>query len=417
MKNNPYLIGQVVQDAEMFFGRREELALLQESIRKNRSVAVVGMRRIGKSSLLYQLAYQFRRRSDTQLIAYLDLEDSRYHKVSGLLTGALRIWYARLRDKAYSFRKVNKMEVFIEQVTQMKENGFQPVLCLDNVEEIMGHKGFDSDFFEAWHQLGRDGNLLFITASRTPLTDILKQGDDGLPFCNIFTQLDLAGLSRDNARALLISPFRRARQRQVLPPNYTHHALQLAGGHPYFLQIAGSLLWQHGAIEAPQLREKFIPLAREPLYELWRGLSADEKTVASHLAGHKTDLPNFWVDIQEHLVRLGIAEENDRRRVHLFTPILVEWIKSGELEEMEAQRGIDDANKRARPLQNRQKALLLGYTLIALASAAGLAWLVWQFVSQEPPYLLIAFVAGLLSVLLLINRLTEGQFLEWLKRL
>ncbi len=56
---NPYSSGTPVQDEKMFFGRREDLRALREklsSMASNKVVVLYGQRRMGKTSLIYQLA-------------------------------------------------------------------------------------------------------------------------------------------------------------------------------------------------------------------------------------------------------------------------------------------------------------------------------------------------------------------------
>jgi hypothetical protein len=55
---NPYSAGGMVIDPAMFFGRDDELRRIRDRLRKGDSTSVVGLQRIGKSSLLYQLAHQ-----------------------------------------------------------------------------------------------------------------------------------------------------------------------------------------------------------------------------------------------------------------------------------------------------------------------------------------------------------------------
>jgi predicted AAA+ superfamily ATPase len=55
---NPYSAGGMVTDPQIFFEREEELQRIRDRLRKGDSTAVVGLRRIGKSSLLCQLAHQ-----------------------------------------------------------------------------------------------------------------------------------------------------------------------------------------------------------------------------------------------------------------------------------------------------------------------------------------------------------------------
>lgn len=416
MSKNPYLIDQVVQDPDMFFGRRQEFALLQDHIRQGMSVAVVGMRRIGKSSLLFQFAYQTRRRSDSFVLAYLDLHDSRFHTVSGLLSMILKRLDVRVNRK-YRFAHVRRMDVFVKAIEQMHNDGYRAVLCLDEIDLLLKHPGFDYEFFEAWNQLGREGKLLFVTASGNPLADVMQDNNDPMPFCQLFTQMNLAGLSQSDARVLLTQPFRRARTQRILPPRYIRTALQLAGGHPYFLQIAGLLLWQHGAIEAPLWREKFIELAEQPIDELWAGLKNEEQIVASHIAGKNVVLPDAWQNTQAHLLQRGVLELNERGRLYLFTPLLAEWIKEGRLEEQtDDDDGHHSAVYHAPSLSYANKTLLLSYILISLLFASTLTWVTWQFFLETTIYLLAIFVISLLLTLLVINQVTQGQLLAWLKK-
>ena len=69
---NPYSAGPIVTDAEMFFGREEELRCIRDRLRKGGSMAVIGLRRIGKSSLLYQLAHQADQLPEGAVAAYLE---------------------------------------------------------------------------------------------------------------------------------------------------------------------------------------------------------------------------------------------------------------------------------------------------------------------------------------------------------
>ena len=52
---NPYVSRGPVRNAEMFFGRRQELNEITAFLRGNQSISIVGPRKIGKTSLLYHL--------------------------------------------------------------------------------------------------------------------------------------------------------------------------------------------------------------------------------------------------------------------------------------------------------------------------------------------------------------------------
>lgn len=406
----------------MFFGRRQALSRLQDKARKSNSVAIVGLRRIGKSSLLYHFAHHYTNLPDEVVVAYLDLHDSRNKTVSGLLTAALKGLDERLNQR-YRFGTVETMGELTEAIEQIRGDGYRPLLCLDEMEELMEHDCFDRDFFEALRYLGSHSKLAFITASRASLADVVRPGGKTSPFFNIFTQLDLAGLEPDDARALLKEPFRRAASRKIPPYQHIRHALKLAGRHPLFLQIAGSVLWEYGGVNREVLRDEFANEAREPLRQLWRGLSANEQAAAIRLAGGKAPVPH-WEEMQEHLLRIGLAEQDEQGEIHLFSPLLTEWIKEGKLPNpLPNPTAPSDQRPRGTNGIRRKRAVRLGtkelyaYTLVGLVVPAVVALIVTQLLSAEAPVFIITFVTVLLFILVGVNKMTSGELLEWLKGL
>jgi hypothetical protein len=345
MSKNPYIFGPIIQQPEQFFGRHRELAQLQDSARKGMSVAVVGLRRIGKSSLLYQFTHQTVSRADNLVIAYLDLHDSRCHNVPDLLTAALKALDKQL-NRRYRFGAITTLEAFTEAVEQMREDGYRPVLCLDEMEALLepSREGFDDNFFKALRYLGSHSKVAFVTASRTPLPEMIEWTSNSSSFSNIFTQLNLIGLSDTDARTLLTAPFRRAGLR-IPPPLHVQEAINLAGHHPYFLQLAGSILWEAMGMKGQRLRHDFANRARPPLRQLWQQLTPSEQAAAIKLAGGKAEVPH-WEEFEAELWRLGIAEKNDRGKYQFFSALLAEWIRSGEWEEMMNQPAEADSSQR-----------------------------------------------------------------------
>ena len=79
MTANPYTyLGRPIRRFRDFYGRRSELVRVTDDVRNGQCVSVVGIRRIGKTSLLFQLldpdarsAYQL---SDEHLCVYMSCE-------------------------------------------------------------------------------------------------------------------------------------------------------------------------------------------------------------------------------------------------------------------------------------------------------------------------------------------------------
>jgi hypothetical protein len=88
---NPYSYGTVVSDPSMFFGREKILGDLCTRLGTRQSTSVVGLRRIGKSSLLCQLARTIPGRLGQNYIPlYIDLQDPRCRTVGGFVSTIAR---------------------------------------------------------------------------------------------------------------------------------------------------------------------------------------------------------------------------------------------------------------------------------------------------------------------------------------
>lgn len=84
---NPYLAGRPVRDPALFFGRAELMRDVHERLRLRRAVLLSGERRIGKTSMLLQIARGWREAGGLDI--YVDLEGSRARGPENALITAL----------------------------------------------------------------------------------------------------------------------------------------------------------------------------------------------------------------------------------------------------------------------------------------------------------------------------------------
>lgn len=313
---NPYIVGGMVTDSQMFFGRREEMRILRTRLAKMQSTSVVGMRRIGKSSLLYALARSPELPDRRCASVYLDLHDPRCQTVAGFLGQALSGLNAQCGN-AYDFGTNVSLTGFTEAVDRMIADGIHPVLCLDEFEEFTHRAGqFNDDFFEALRSLANAGKLAFVTASQQPLEALTRAGKLTSPFYNIFIQVDLGLLEPSAAQELARVPFEREGVR-VASADYAL-ALELGGRHPFYLQMACACLYDEMERATPpdheRVRRRFARTAESHFRGLWRHLSAEEQAALKHLAGVPVVAPQPTV--LERLERLGVVEQvGDKYRI------------------------------------------------------------------------------------------------------
>ena len=415
--SSPYILGPTVQNKAMFFGRLQEIAILQGAIEKGSSKAVVGLRRIGKSSLLYHLAHHAAL-PDNIAIAYLDLLDARYHTIPNLLNGILQR-IDRATGGRYQFDLVSEMGAFTDAIERVKRDGYQPVICLDELERLMSHpETFDRSFFEGWRALGSMGTIAFITASRVSINDVVQHNGETSPFANIFTELPLAGLDKVSARALLTDPFRAA-GRNVPAPAYVDQTLLFTGRHPFFVQIGGDELWHNGAVNRKAFQQNLANATLNPMKQLWQDLRATEQTAALRLATGKGAVPR-WEEAQHHLETIGLAEKDDRGQVRLFSDLLSEWLKKGIFQQSADLRPLPGElktrDKKAKllplkPTEKQETRPVYAYALVLLAIAIISLFIVLWLPPDKAMLFFAVLVVLILALFVLMGKATVAQFL------
>ncbi|MCP4428436.1 MAG: ATP-binding protein [Chloroflexi bacterium] len=416
--HSPYILGNTVQDPAMFFGRAQELTALYAALEKGSSKAVVGLRRIGKSSLLYHLSHHATL-PDHIAIAYLDLQDGRYQTIPQLLTGILQ-GIDRAVGGRYQFDPAPDMTAFAEAIERIKQDGYQPVICLDELEQLMIHaETFDRRFFAGWRALGSRGKLVFITASRVSINDVVQHNGKTSPFANIFTQLTLAGLDKTAVRALLTDPFRAA-GRNVIASVYIEQTLPLVGRHPFFLQIGGDELWRNGAVNRKKFRRNLANAAKMPMTQLWQDLRATEQAAALRLATGHGAVPH-WEDAQHRLLTIGLAEEDKDGQLRLFSDLLADWLKKGTFQQSADPRPLkgkqkNDSGKRPippplQPTPKQETKPIYAYTLALLAIVVICFFIVLFLPLQKAAFFLALLLILFLALFVLMGKATVEQFL------
>lgn len=274
---NPFTAGPMVTQKEMFYGRQAELRRLQTRLRNRGSCSIVGMRRVGKSSLMYHLSHHTDlTRQPGYLMAYLDLQDGRYHTLSGLIQGVYEAWGTQASDVPMS---AADLPGFAQSVSQLHAARYRPILCLDEFENLIKYpREFTDNVFESWRALGNAGQVAFVTVSQQSLADLIQQSDLTSNFHNIFDQTMLALLTPDEARALIKEPA--ARQGVNFRDEDVAYLLDLCGPHPFYLQMAAFQLFDMLVVDGvnrTQLRDDFVWAAERHWQGLWNALTPTEQ--------------------------------------------------------------------------------------------------------------------------------------------
>jgi hypothetical protein len=338
---SPYSPNRPVANKQLFFGRAAEREQINNRLLNMDSSAVVGPRRIGKSSLLFFLSHHEFWPADQQfLLAYLDLQEGVYQTCRGLLNGILQQWEVYLNGRvqaipAHDYPPVGNLltptaadeKDFAGRVQTMRAAGYRPVLCLDDVEVLLERPSeFNDKLFSTWRALGEARQLAFVTASQRPLTDIFKEANRATRFPTLFRQLNLGLLGQDAAYELLNEPM--ARQGLVVPAAAFEQLLALCGPHPFYLQVAAVSLFQDllaGHYRAGLLAEQFRRQAEPHWRDLWQSLSPLAQTLLS--LPLKPDAPARIAREYRLLAQQGVLVEENGRYRH-FSQGFAGWVQN-----------------------------------------------------------------------------------------
>ncbi|MBN1889736.1 MAG: AAA family ATPase [Thermoflexales bacterium] len=291
---NPYAAGPMVTDPGMFFGRQAVISTITTRLANNmQCTSVVGQRRIGKSSLLYQMARQLPQ--DGRLLpVYVDMHNARFHTVPGFFTNVLAALDEQA-GRAFNFGTTASCTDFDQAVEQINRSGLSPVVLLDEFEEFVDHSDqFGDEFLKQLRAVAQASKLAFVTASQNSLGTLTKQNGLTSPFYNVFTQADLGLLEKDAARRLVREPMER-------------EGIQVT----FYLQMACGCVFdalQREAFEPELVRREFANQAEQHWAGLWGHLSRDERAALCWIAGKSRAAPQPVV--LERLERKGVVERH-----------------------------------------------------------------------------------------------------------
>jgi len=293
---NPFFSRQRITDRACFYGRHKELEALYGAIATHQCRSVVGERKLGKSSLLTALAWpanmeRFGLDLARTLFLYIDLEgmtsaqraDFWIEVLDGLVAalppGDLHSEVERLSGGEVRFTTLRRL------LRRVRDAGLDLVLALDEFEGLARNPSFTPDFYGELRSLAGEMGVIYLTASKRGLYDLTYHDSATLssPFFNIFSELLLGLMPNDEARGLLA-----ALSQEGQGPGFCEEeidlGLELAGPHPFFLQIAGFHLYEmlgrgrpHSPTAYDQMARRFNAEAEDHYRYLWSQLDGDEQ--------------------------------------------------------------------------------------------------------------------------------------------
>ena len=218
---SPYVLRGPVPET-MFFGREREIKEIARDVR-TRDHAIVGTRRIGKSSMLLKLKRLFNSEPRYRAV-YINCED----KFSGgdlLKALSLRGWdgsaSAALRTliSGWSLGDPDRL----------------PILLLDEVDELLERDTMPSSpLFKTFRALSHEGLCRFVFSGSRVLYDHLRNPSS--PFFNFCEHLVLKRLDDKSIREIFTKPMRQFGIELCDEEALVRCVVELSSGHPNIAQ-------------------------------------------------------------------------------------------------------------------------------------------------------------------------------------
>jgi hypothetical protein len=358
--SNPFTYGNPISDPERFFGREREIEQLVARLRnvEFESTSIVGDRRIGKTSILMQLAHpDVRRRQaladDKIVFVYEDLQ-----MVEATVTPT-RLWRRLLQrlsrqmpadplgSEVARAAEQDPIDTFLldEVFDTIDDSERWVILLLDEFEHITQNENFGADFFYALRSMAIHHHLALVTSSRRELVELCHSDSiRSSPFFNIFAHVWIRALPSASARDFMLTSLEGSgvtfsvAERDLIAT--------LAGTHPFFLQMACHQLYEahvRGRDEPARKRAlaaEFREQAQGHFRDSWQNCDDREKIVltaltllerGSSIADRKfkvealQDIYNQSDQTLERLDRRGLLKQSDSG-YSLFSISLGDWI-------------------------------------------------------------------------------------------
>ena len=225
----PYTVSLPVT-GNMFFGRGEELNLLEE--RETDSFAVVGPSRIGKSSLLKQFTNQRKKTQKSDVFNTFEID---FYELSNPSSDETARFLAMKIEPSRRSSKMTASDIINFLKYQKTKYGLPVELILDEVDEVC-----ETETFKQLGEAVKLGVCRLVLCGRSAILKKAINAEDPLQ-CRL-RFLTLKPLSDNEARELIFEPIEDLGFTLEDKDRFIERTIRLTGGMPHLLQLFGEKL-------------------------------------------------------------------------------------------------------------------------------------------------------------------------------
>jgi class 3 adenylate cyclase len=238
---NPYYHRGPIKEARYFYGRARETARALQMVKNGQSVSIIGPRRIGKTSLLFHLCDSMVRIENglaLEQLSFIYIDGETFGRLSR--SDFLRVMIEETAIQTDAGRvvipQILDYRSFEQTLRELVKAGQRLVYLIDEFEGLGQNPELDADFFSFLRSLTIRYDIAYITASQSPLLTLEEEGQLSSPFFNIFMPVHLGLFDEDDAHQMIREPSLPTEVK--FSKDTENFILDLAGPHPFFLQVA-----------------------------------------------------------------------------------------------------------------------------------------------------------------------------------
>jgi hypothetical protein len=242
---NPYIIGDIVRETKMFYGRQSLIGDIRSTFEgkyQKNSIFLHGQRRIGKSSLLYQLKKLLQNGFIPVYINTLQFfgKKSFYRDLMEEIKNELKsfIEIPEISEDPFDFFK----KMFYQEIK--KQIGTKKLLLLideyQRIDDLITQGGYKDDVIDFLNALIQDGEIKIIIAGNVHLRELKNK--KWIELMQNFIPINISFLSRDDTIKLICEP---VEGHIEFDEGAIEKILSLSACSPYLVQLICYTMVEH----------------------------------------------------------------------------------------------------------------------------------------------------------------------------
>jgi serine/threonine-protein kinase len=354
---NPFIYGGPVSPSR-FIGRSGEVDRVfgQLASHARGSVAIIGERRIGKTSLLHyvsapDIVKRWNLNKDKSLFIVQDCGAVAPFTITRFWQTILRRLLRLLKRKYPATPLLDSVQTLLSatEITtldieflldDLNEEGLILVLMLDEFEWLVRtdpeNEATTRDLLAGLRALINHvpRTLSLIVATRQPLDEVCQDVRFmGSPFYNNFVFVRLRPFSQEEAESLFDQML--AGTDITFSPAEKDYIFDLAGTHPLLLQAAAALVFDPKVESAGEIKDfatiraQFGDLVEHQFEDFWKWSQTRERQILIQLASgdeEATTRLEAWADERETLLRRGLIVKGEDGGYRIFSYVFWQWL-------------------------------------------------------------------------------------------